>query len=135
MRPQLQSFVGKSLRSIEKLDWSWFFRFDAPLVIATEAPWRLITPQGVAVADWDHEHQFGLPEPVDASKRVLSSLPSLEVQSVTLDVLTGDLRLIFAENTYLQFLQMSSGYEAWRAQTADGEIICIGGGETVCPPR
>jgi hypothetical protein len=93
--------VGKSLRSIEKVDWSWFFRFVAPLVIVTEAPWRLITPQGIAVADGDPERQFGLPEPVDASRCVLSSLPSLEVQSVTLDVLTGDLRPIFAENSCL----------------------------------
>jgi hypothetical protein len=58
MWTQLQSFVGKSLRNIEKVDWSWFFRFDAPLVIVTEAQWRLITPQGIAVADGDHKQQF-----------------------------------------------------------------------------
>ncbi len=131
MWTQLQAFVGQSLRSIEKLDYSWFFRFDAPLLIVTEAPWRLVTPQGIAVTDGDHGQQFGLPEPVDASTRVVSSLPSLEVQSMILDEKTGDLRVNFAADTYLHFLQMSCGYEAWRADTADGEIICLGRGETV----
>jgi len=74
---------------------------------------------------------FGMPEPVDASRCVLSSLPSPEVQSVTLDEQTGDLRLNFADGTCLQFLQMSCGYEAWRAHTAGGEISCTGGGQTV----
>jgi hypothetical protein len=131
MWTQLQSFVGKPLLSIEKVDWSWFFRFDAPLVIVTEAPWRLITPQGIAVANGDHGQQFGLPEPVDASSRAISCLPSPEVQSVTLDEQTGDLRLNFPDGTCLQFLQMSCGYEAWRAHIASGEIICTGGGQTV----
>jgi hypothetical protein len=53
------------------------------------------------------------------------------VRSVVLDEETRDLRMYFAEHTYLQFLQISGGYEAWRAQTGEGEIICRGGGETV----
>jgi uncharacterized cupin superfamily protein len=131
MWSQFQAFVGQSLRSIEKLDYSWFFRFDPPLLIVTEAPWRLVTPQGIAVTDTDHGQQFGLPEPVDAATRVLSSLPAREVQSMILDKKTGDLRVNFAADTYLHFLQMSCGYEAWRADTAEGEVICLGGGDTV----
>jgi hypothetical protein len=131
MWTQLQSFAGKSLRSIEKVDWSWFFKFDSQHLIVTEAPWRLITPQGIAVSDGDHGQQFGLKQPVDASSRAISCLASTEVQSVTLDEQTGDLRLNFADGTCLQFLQMSCGYEAWRAHTAGGEIICTGGGQTV----
>lgn len=135
MWTQLQSFVGRSLRSVEKLDWSWFFRFDAEHLIVTEAPWRLITPQGIAIADGDHGGQFGLPKPVDAANRVVSCLASPEVQSVTLDEQTGDLRLGFVEGAYLQFLQLSCGYEAWRARIPRGEVICTGGGLTVLMER
>ena len=131
MRAELLSFVGNQLRSVEKLDWSWIFRFEIRLGIVTEGPWRLIGSGGVEVSDGDHGQQFGLPQPVDASIRILSLLSSREVQSVTLDEQTGDLRLHFGENTYLHFLQLSSGYESWRASTASGEIICEGGGTTV----
>jgi hypothetical protein len=127
----LQSFVGTQLQSLEKVDWSWFFRFDAQHLIVTDAPWRLITPQGIAVADADHGQQFGLAKPVDAASCVFACLPSPAVQSVALDGRTGDLRLNFTEATYIQFLQMSCGHEAWHAHAAGGEIICTGGGQTV----
>jgi hypothetical protein len=131
MWTQLESFVGKSLRTIEKLDWSWSFRFDAPLLISTEAPWRFIKERRVIVTDGDDGQRFGLPAPVDASACVLSSLPAPKVHSVVLDEETGDLRIYFAADVYLEFLQLSGGYEAWRARTGEGEIICCGGGETV----
>jgi hypothetical protein len=135
MPEDLKSFVGASLESMETLDYSWFFRFGEPLLIATESPWRFITPDGIIVTSEDHGHQFGLPHPVDATERVMSRLAGLHVQSVSCDAKTGDLFVSFGERLYLQFLQLSCGYESWRAFTSEGQSICIGGGKIAYFPR
>jgi hypothetical protein len=131
MPDDFKSFIGASLRGVEKKDYSWFFTFGDRLVIATESPWRFVTPDGIAVTSEDHGQKFGLPSPVDAAERVTSRLASLSVQSVSLDPKTGDLFVSFGERLCLQFLQMSCGYESWRATTEQGESICLGGGERI----
>ena len=130
----LQPFVGASVRSVEKVDYSWFFRFGESLSIVTESPWRLITPERFVVAAEDHGQQFGLPKPVDAAECVTARLGTLVVRSFRIDEPTGDLFLYFEEKLYLQLLQLSAGYESWRASTGLGEVICTGGGEIVCIP-
>ena|ERR1039457_3424515 len=134
MLANLQTFVGAPLQCVEKLDYSWVFRFGEPLLIMTESPWRLVTPEKIIVAADDHGQKFGLPQPVDASECVLSRLATLGVRSVSVDDLTGDLLLYFSDRVYLQFLQLSAGYESWRAHTGNGETICTGGGGLVFVP-
>jgi hypothetical protein len=129
MSDDFKLFVGALLRSVEKKDYSWFFAFGDPLRIVTESPWRFITPEGIIVTSEDHGQQFGLPQPVDAGERVMSRLTALQVQSVSCDPKTGDLCVSFADKLYLQFLQISCGYESWRTITEQGESICMGGGE------
>ena len=131
MLTNLHEFVAAALRSVEKLDYSWVFKFEEPLVIMTESPWRLVTPEKLIVAADDHAQWFGLPQPVDASECVLSRLASLVVKSVSVDDLTGDLFLYFSDKIYLQFLQVSAGYESCRAYTGLGQTICTGGGGLV----
>jgi hypothetical protein len=131
MPDDLKSFVGASLRSVENRDYSWFFRFDAPLLIATESPWRFLIPGRIKVTSEDHGHPFGLPQPVDAVERVMSRLAGVHVQAVSCDATTGDLFVSFGDGLCLQFLQMSCGYESWRATTEHGESICLGGGERI----
>jgi hypothetical protein len=128
MRDDFESFVGVALRRVEKKDYSWFFTFGDRLAIGTESSWRLVTPDGVAVTSEDHEQKFGLPAPVDAAERVMARLASHRVQAVSLDATTGDMHVSFAESMYLHFIQMSCGYESWRATTPRGESICLGGG-------
>ena len=131
---ELQPFVGTSLRTVEKLDYSWCFRFGESLSIVTESPWRFITPEGFIVAAEDDGQQFGLPKPVNAAECVMARLGTLVVQSFHIDEPTGDLLVHFQEKLYLQFLQLSVGYESWRAFTGLGEVICTGGGKIVCIP-
>ena len=131
MFANLQTFVGASLRSVEKRDYSWVFRFGEPLLIMTESAWRLVTSEKVVVAADDDGQKFGLPQPVDASECVLSRLATLAIKSASVDDLTGDLLLYFSDSIYLQFLQLSAGYESWRAFTSLGETICTGGGGLV----
>ncbi len=129
MPAYLKLFIGASLQGVEKKDFSWFFRFGDRRVIGTESPWRFVTPERIAVTSEDHGHKFGLPSPVDATERVMSRLASLPVQSVSEHAETGDLFVTFGERLYLQFLQMSCGYESWHVTTHSGEAICTGGGE------
>lgn len=134
MPDNLTSFAGASLRSVEQTDYSWFFSFGDGLAIGTESPWRLVTPDGIAVSSDDHGHQFGLPSPVDAADRVMSRLASHLVLAVSVDAKTGDLLVSFADKSHLQFLQMSCGYESWRVTTQHGESICLGGGKIAFLP-
>ncbi len=120
---------GQFIASIEKKDFTWFFNFSGNDVIATESPWRLVTPSGIIVTSEDHDQQFGLPAPVDAGGRVTEELGSDMISDLSHDQQTGDLFLRYSGDRYLQFLQLSCGYEAWRLYMGDIEYICMGGGE------
>jgi hypothetical protein len=64
----------------------------------------------------------------------MSRLTGLQVQSISCDAKTGDLFVSFGDRLHLQFLQMSCGYESWRATSKHGKSICTGGGEIVYFP-
>jgi hypothetical protein len=136
MITSLQPLVGASVIAVEKRDFSWFFRFDETHFVMTEGNWRLVGPDGIIVTAEDDGRRFGLSEPVDAAICVKSVLAPLSIQATQVNDRTGDLRLDFGESIYLEFLQMSSGYESWSARTAAGDTFCIGGGEiSFFPPK
>lgn len=103
-------------------------RFADGIYIVTESPWRFLTLDGIAVTSEDHGHQFGLPAPVDAAERVLASVSNSLVVAACITRPAADLILNFGGGAYLQFFQMSSGYEAWRRFVYGEQIICTGGG-------
>lgn len=120
--------IGQAITSVEKKGFSWFFAFSRGDQIGTESPWRFVTDQGIVVTSEDHEQQFGLPLPVDAVERVKTALGTAPITNVHHDAKTGDIFICFSEDRYLQFLQMSCGYEGWRLLIGDFEFICMGGG-------
>jgi hypothetical protein len=67
-------------------------------------------------------------QPVDAVERVLSKLNGQTIVKADCNADNGDLFLDFSGDQYLQFLQMSGGYESWRLRINDIEHICVGGG-------
>ena len=121
--------VGTQLVSAERLDHSWLLRFGTDITLTTEVLWRLIDDGRIVVTSEDHGHQFGLPEPVDATARLLSSLRGRSVTAASIVPSSGDLAIDFGERTQLQFLQTSCGYESWRLSVRGSETICTGGGE------
>ena len=123
------TLVGHTLRTVEQRDHSWFFIFGDEMSIVTESPWRFITPECIFVTSEDHGHPFGLPAPVDAAARVMSRLDSVRVSAASIHEITGDLHVYFGPEVYLEFLQMSGGYESWRLYIRGAETICMGGGE------
>jgi hypothetical protein len=122
--------IGRSITEVEKKDYTWFFRFDDGTVIATEDSWRLIANGRIAITSEDHGHPFGLDSPVDAAGVVKKETIGKTVNRTEVDKNTGDLTL-FMESTFLAFLCLSAGYEAWRITHNDLEFICTGGGKVV----
>jgi hypothetical protein len=123
----LLDLAGTRVSSVEKIDYSWVFTFTGNRTITTDTAWRLIKGDRIEITSEGHGHQFGLPKPVDAATWVSSALRDLLIHSAHIEAATGDLRLF--DGTFLQFLQMSSGYEAWQLQVHEDVLICLGGGK------
>lgn len=125
----LKPLISHQLLSVEKLDYSWLFRFAGGITVATESFWRLINEGRIVVTSEDHGQLFGLTVPVDAVAAVLSSIGDRQVESAKISESSGDLTIEFKGRAALQLLQMSAGYESWRLSVGGTEIICTGGGE------
>jgi hypothetical protein len=129
VQTHLAWLVGTNLSSVEKKDFSWFFIFSNGGSVVTESPWRLVTTKGIVVTSEDHGHLFGRKEPTDAAASVLTATRNKKVQAFQLSVRSSDLIVAFNGNIQIEFLNMSGGYEAWRALFQSLQVICTGGGE------
>jgi hypothetical protein len=134
MGTNLTWLIGKRLGDVAKNDWSWFFRFGDGGTIATEEGWRLVTEKGVEVAAEDHGKIFGLKVPVDAGARVIAATNARNVVEFRVIERTSDLIVRFEGGVTLEFLNLSCGYESWRAEHDGNMVVCQGGGQlTICP--
>lgn len=127
--PNLTWLVGKRLKEAAKQDYTWSFTFPDGGWIVTESGWRLVTADGIAVTSEDHGHVFGLPSPVDAGSRVHLAVGAKKIEAIRIADRTSDLILEFEDGVSLEFLNLSCGYESWRAQHDSEEVICMGGGQ------
>jgi Family of unknown function (DUF6188) len=122
------TLIGASLKSLEKKDYSWFFRFGESITIETESDWRCIADGHIVVTSSDHGQKFGLPAPVDAIAEIVPRISGRPVRAASIGEATGDLQIDFGDGLQLQFIQMSSGYESWHLMSPGFSIICGGGG-------
>jgi hypothetical protein len=130
MIPDMKWMIGRSITEVQKKDYTWFFRFDDGTVIGTEDCWRLIANGRIVITSEDHGHQFGLDSPVDAAGVVKAETNGKTVNRTVVDNNTGDLTL-FMESTFLTFLCLSAGHEAWHITYTGLEFVCMGGGKVV----
>ena len=128
MNPNLDWLLNQRLVKVEKKDFTWFFTFAEGGSIATESFWRLVTPERLAVASEDHGQLFGLKEPVDAAKLVMSAIEGKTIIDYSCSDACSDLILCFECKIQLQFLTTSGGYESWRAINNNVGVFCCGGG-------
>jgi hypothetical protein len=135
MSVDLTSLIGKRLLGAAKRDYTWSFVFSEDSSVSTESAWRLVTKNGIVVTSEDHGHPFGLKEAVDSAARALAATKERKILGVLVADQTGDLSLRFEEEVRLEFLNLSCGYESWRAQTSAGEVICLGGGQLAMFPN
>lgn len=140
-----QPLIGHMLRSVEKVDSTWCFRFTSDITIGTEAQWRLMIKERMVITSEDDGQPFGLPEPVDAARIVMAKIGNHTIDSATISTSTGDLMIELSERAQLQLLQLSSGYEAWQiwvrwakaddSLVSETETLCMGGGDIAHYPR
>lgn len=132
----LACLEGRRLAEIvvpDEPQWAWFFRFDGGTQLTACGLWRVVGRTRVEVARDDHQQLFGLPEPVDARRRVLAAIADTAVTAAAFDPVTGDLRIEFGSGARLEALTDSSGYESWQLHRPDGIVLVGGGGGEVWP--
>jgi len=129
MPGDLTWLVGKQLIEASKKDFTWFFVFSDGGSIATESFWRLLASRGIEATTTDDGQLFGLKEPLDASERVLAATQEKKILEIQIAQRTSDLSLVFEKGVRIDFLNLSCGYESWRAKHGSEEVICMGGGQ------
>lgn len=104
------------------------FSFGDDAVIITEGAWRLILEGRIHVTSEDHNQLFGLGSPIDAGSKAIATVKSYSVKDYSIEDDTGDLSIHFSSGVTLQLINLSSGYESWRASHSGEEVISMGGG-------
>lgn len=128
MKPDMTWLIGRTIKAVQKKDYSWFFYLDDGSGIGTESPWRLVTARGIVVTSEDDGHPFGLPAPVNAAERVTQTVVESPIKQFDLRDRTSDLVLHFANDAAIEFLNLSCGYEGWHTGHGHQQVICMGGG-------
>lgn len=125
------NLVGRKCQ-VGRVESRWAFDFGDGCELLVGCPWRLVSTAGIAVTSSDDGQWFGLSEPIDSSAKVAAILETAVVTSAAVNGATADLCLWFSNETRLEVINHSSGYEAWEAHSGAGDkgatIIGLGGG-------
>jgi hypothetical protein len=126
----LNWMVGDRVRAISPVEPAcWFFELASGGTLRVETLWRVVAGGRVEATSADHGHRFGLPEPVDSGARAKLALSDARVRRASIIHDTGDVVVDFDNDSRLEILTISGGYEGWSivSPTRD-EIIGLGGG-------
>ena len=117
---------GLAVSEIEKLppDY-WVFKFGNGVTLSTQSQWRLFSQNAILLTSEDDGQQYGLPEPVDAVARIRELLESRVVSKVEVDQPSADFNIYFDNETVLQIVNLSSGYERWTLDS-EGDLLMVG---------
>jgi hypothetical protein len=117
---------GLAVSKIEKpTPDNWVFQFGNGVALSTQSQWRLLSPNAILLTSEDDGQQFGLPKPVDAVAGIRDLLKSRVVSKVEVDQASADLNIYFDNETVLQIVNLSSGYEAWTLNS-EGDFLMVG---------
>jgi hypothetical protein len=117
---------GRAVSKIEKLPPdNWVFQFGNGVVLSTQSQWRLLSPNAILLTSEDDGQQYGVPGPVDAVARIRELLESRVVSKVKVDQASADFNIYFDDETVLQIVNLSSGYEAWTLDS-EGDLLMVG---------
>ena len=83
--------------------------------------WRLIKNQRQLLSSFDHEQQYGLPEPINAKVDLQKALKNKTTTAATVDTTTGDLLFQFSDELSLQVFNFT-GYEIWQISFPEGTV-------------
>jgi hypothetical protein len=123
--------IGRRISGIRKVEpTSWWFDLVGGGSLRVDALWRMITDGRMHVSSSDHGQEFGFPKPVDSAARAVQALANSLVTQASFSPDTGDILLGFDNDSRLEILTTSSGYEGWSIFFPNGdEAIGLGGGQ------
>ena len=111
--PRLAGALQSTSCKEVKQDGEWYFAFENETVLRIGCLWRVLVRGHVALTNCDNNQMFGLKSPVNAAQEATRLLIGKKIVSVALDGGTADLRLQLSDETMLEALNDSSGYEPW----------------------
>jgi hypothetical protein len=121
--------AGLYLTSVERREYDWVFGFADNAWLNVSSPWRILVDGRIAFAGSDDGQKFGLPAPKDGEEETHRLLGRKAIQQVLVRADTGDLSIAFVGHTFLEVINMSSGFEGWDLGAAGLRVIALGGGE------
>lgn len=125
----IRLLVGKPLRSVARREYDWVFTFADDVAVVCPCLWRIIERGRIVLTSNDHGQQFGLPAPIDGAEEGKKRLAEKRITVVSIRRETGDLAITFSEETVLEILTDSAGYEGWEFSAPGLQVVVIGGGE------
>jgi hypothetical protein len=122
--------VGRSLVRTERGEYDWVFRFTDKTFLRVACPWRILHDRRIALGECDHAQKFGRPEPIDGANESDRLFCDKTIQSIAIREDTADLTVEFSDQTKLEILNTSSGYEGWELGGRTGlYVVAMGGGQ------
>jgi len=123
--------IGRRIASIRFVEpTSWWFDLSGGGSIRAETLWRIVAGGRIQASSADHGHRFGLPKSVDSADRAIQVLLNRSVKQAAVGDDTGDVLLQFDNDSRLEVLTTSSGYEGWSIVFPNhDEVIGLGGGQ------
>ncbi|TPQ38377.1 hypothetical protein C2U70_09050 [Bradyrhizobium guangdongense] len=123
--------VGRQLAQVRRREFDWNFSFgdDAVSGLSVECPWRIIDANRIAFSSSDDGHKFGLATPLNGGEVALDLLGAKTIERVSIRSDTGDISIFFSNDSVLEVLNMSSGYEGWNIGIPGLSVVATGGGE------
>ena len=107
----------------------WDFQF-AGAHLNVSVPWRILDGESIRFGSCDHNHKFGLPEPVDGVAVTMKWLAQKRVENISFDSQSADLQVAFAGAFFLDIFNHSAGWEGWNLAADNGiNVIAMGGGD------
>jgi hypothetical protein len=126
----VQCLVGRKLVLLERMEFSWLFKFEDVATLTTECPWRIITRVGISLASPDNGQSFGRQTAIDAQAEAERLVLGKSIHRAIVRDDTGDLVLDFGDGLLLEALNTSAGFEAWHLNRPEGRtLICGSGGK------
>lgn len=119
----------KEIKFFEENGNFWFLQFDNNISFSLYSIWRLFINETVSLISNDHKHKFGLPNPVDLVADLNDNLKNKILIEIQIEKNTGDLILIFSENTKLIAYTSSMGYESYEVFVGGKQFVAQGGGD------
>ena len=122
--------IGRRIVEIRQVEpISWWFDLAGGGNLRVDTLWRLVAQGRVQASSTDHGQTFGLPKPVDSAARANLGLANSVITRASLAGDTGDVLLEFDNDSRLEILTTSTGFESWAICFPNGDrAIGLGGG-------